>query len=234
MDSFRRYIGKYGLPQSVYLDKHTTYKSTAKLSIEDELNGVEPMSQFGRALKELGVEVIDANSPQAKGRVERLFKTMQDRLVKEMRLTGIKTKEEANLFLEGYLPVYDKKFGVIAREQADMHFKVARGVNLDRVLCIKNERSLRNDFTVVKDNKLYQILENVKTEKVTLEERIDGNLRIYCKNKQLRYKQIEVLPRKKLGVVKTPKAVVSERAGKPWIPAKNHPWRNNKIGCAQY
>ena len=73
MDSFMRYIRKYGLPQSVYLDKHTTYKSTEKLSIEDELNGKEPMSQFGRALQELGVKVIHANSPQAKGRVERLF-----------------------------------------------------------------------------------------------------------------------------------------------------------------
>ena len=100
MDSFKRYIRKYGLPQSIYLDKHTTYKSTEKLSIEDELNGKEPLSQFGRALKELGVKVIYANSPQAKGRVERLFETLQDRLVKELRLKGVKTKEEANVFLE--------------------------------------------------------------------------------------------------------------------------------------
>ena len=82
MDSFKRYVRRYGLPQSVYMDKHTTYKSTRRLTVEEELRGQsEPMSQFERALDELGVEVIHANSPQAKGRVERLFAVLQDRLV---------------------------------------------------------------------------------------------------------------------------------------------------------
>ena len=103
MDSFKRYIRKYGTPMSVYLDKHTTYKSTAKPSIEEELAGTEPLSEVGRAMKELGVEVIHAHSPQAKGRVERLFKTLQDRLVKEMRLVNIGTIEEANRFLGEFL-----------------------------------------------------------------------------------------------------------------------------------
>jgi hypothetical protein len=227
MDSFKRYIGKYGLPQSVYLDKHTTYKSTAKLSIEDELNGREPLSQFGRALKELGVKVIHAHSPQAKGRVERLFETLQDRLVKEMRLRGIKTKEEANEFLEEYLPKLDEKFGVIAKEQEDLHFKLPRGINLERILCIKDERVLRNDFTVVKDNRLYQVLDNIKADKVTLEERIDGSLRIYSGNKLLRYKHIETLPGRQRKVLKKLKAVLSDKAGKQWIPPKNHPWRRS-------
>jgi len=82
MDSFTRYSKKYGLPLAVYLDKHTTYKSPAEPTLEDELNGTEPLSEFGRALQELGVELIHAHSPQAKGRIERLFKTLQDRLVK--------------------------------------------------------------------------------------------------------------------------------------------------------
>jgi len=96
MDSFQRYVRRYGLPQSVYLDRHTTYKSTAKPTLEDELGGRKAMSQFERALEELGVKVIHANSPQAKGRIERLFGTFQDRLIKEMRLKDIKTKEQAN------------------------------------------------------------------------------------------------------------------------------------------
>jgi len=112
MDSFKRYIKKYGLPLSVYLDKYKTYKSTAKPSIQDELNDVEPLSDFERALRELGVEVKHANSPQAKGRIERLFGTLQDRLVKEMRLRGIRTLEEANAFLEEYLPIYNRRFCV--------------------------------------------------------------------------------------------------------------------------
>lgn len=83
MDSFRRYVKQYDLPLKVYLDKHTTYKSPSAPTLEDELNGTEPLSEFGRASQELGVELIHAHSPQAKGRIERLFKTLQDRLVKE-------------------------------------------------------------------------------------------------------------------------------------------------------
>lgn len=105
MDSFKRYIEKYGIPASLYLDRHTTYKSTAKPTIEDELNNREPASEFGRALKELVVEMIYAYSPQAKGRIERLFNTFQDRVIKEMRLKGIASIEDGNKFLEEYLPI---------------------------------------------------------------------------------------------------------------------------------
>ncbi len=121
MDSFKRYMKKHGLPLSVYLDKYKTYKSTAKPTIQDELNDVEPLSDFERALRELGVEVKHANSPQAKGRIERLFGTLQDRLVKEMRLRGIRTLEEANIFLEEYLPIYNRKFSVSPKERDNLH-----------------------------------------------------------------------------------------------------------------
>ncbi len=110
MDSFKRYIEKFGMPVSIYLDKHPTYKSTRKQAVEDELNNTEPLSQFFRAVKELGVDVIYADSPQAKGRIERLFRTFQNRLIKEMRLRGIKSTEEANRFLTHYLPAYARRF----------------------------------------------------------------------------------------------------------------------------
>jgi len=111
MDSFKGYVQRYGLPMSVYLDKHSTYKSTAKPSIEEQLNDIKPMSQFERALSELGVEVIHAHSPQAKGRIERLFGTFQDRVVKEMRLARVRTLEQANGFLGHYLKTYNRRFG---------------------------------------------------------------------------------------------------------------------------
>jgi len=133
MDSFKGYIQTYGLPMSVYLDKHTTYKSTGKPTIQDELNNTRPLSEFERALKELGVEVIHANSPQAKGRIERLFGTLQDRLVKEMRLRGIRTIEEANGFLEDYLPWYNQRYGVCPKEKGDLHRPVGRGVKLEEI-----------------------------------------------------------------------------------------------------
>jgi len=127
MDSFKRYSKKYGLPMSVYLDKHSTYKSTAKPTIEDELNDVEPLSQFERALKELGVEVIHAHSPQAKGRIERLFGTLQDRVVKEMRLRRIKTLEEGNRFLAEYLLLYNRRFSVCPKEKGNFHRPLVKG-----------------------------------------------------------------------------------------------------------
>lgn len=104
MESFMRYVKKCGIPQSIYIDRHSAYKSKKKQTIEEQLRNEVPMSEFERALKELRVVVIHANSPQAKGRIERVFGTLQDRLVKDMRLAGLKSKEEANEFLKTYLP----------------------------------------------------------------------------------------------------------------------------------
>jgi hypothetical protein len=89
MDSFQRYVRRYGVPLALSADKHTTYQSSAEPTVEEQLAGRKPQSQCGRALSELGVELLAAQSPQAKGRVERLFKTFQDRLSKELRLAGI-------------------------------------------------------------------------------------------------------------------------------------------------
>lgn len=230
LDSFRRYIRKYGLPQSIYLDKHTTYKSTGKATIEEELNGEEPKSQFERALKELGVKIIYANSPQAKGRVERLFNTLQDRLIKEMRLKGIKTLKEANVFVEKYLPIFNKKFCVLAREKGDLHMKLPKRINLDRMLCIKTPRSLRNDFTVAYNNKLYQVIENTKARNVTVEERVNGSLKLYYKDKSLRYKEILTRPQRVKEVKMRDLPIVIPR--KKWIPPPDHPWRRYKHNYA--
>ena len=223
MDSFKRYIKKNGLPMRVYLDKHSTYKSTAKPTIEDELNDVTPLSEFERALKELGVEVSHAHSPQAKGRIERLFRTLQDRLVKEMRLRGIRTIEEGNQFLEEYLPLYNKRFSVWPKEKDDFHRSLAKGMNLDAILCIKTERALRNDFTVAHNRKLYQVEEMIKASKVMVQDRIDGSMIMIHKGRALRFKEItERPPREK-------KEPIVVRRRKPYIPPTDHPWRRFKI-----
>ena len=120
MDSFKRYSRHYGLPMSVYLDRHSTYTSTAQPSIQDEVDTVEPLSQFERALHELGVEVIHAHSPQATGRIEQLLGTLQDRLVTEMQLRGIRTQEEGNRSLAEYLLRYNRRFPVCPRERRVM------------------------------------------------------------------------------------------------------------------
>ncbi|MBU4149029.1 MAG: hypothetical protein KKB52_01605, partial [Candidatus Omnitrophica bacterium] len=224
MDSFKRYIKKHGIPLSVYLDKHTTYKSTGKPSIEDELNNIAPLSQFERALKELGVEVIHANSPQAKGRVERLFETFQDRLIKELRLEEAKTIDEANKVLERFLPSYAKRFCVKALYSDDLHRAIPKGIDLDRILCVKTERALRNDFTVAHNKKLYQILDNVRAKKVSIEERIDGSMIIRYKDSELKYKKITNRPKKE-----EPKKTYEFKFKKVCVPPKDHPWRQFKI-----
>lgn len=218
MDSFKRYIRKYGIPMSVYFDKHTTYKSTAEPSIEDEVNGTEPLSEFSRALTELAVELIHAHSPQAKGPIERLFKTLQDRLVKELTIRGINTIEEANRYLETYMAFHNKRFAFKPKEQKDLHRKVSKGLNLDRILCIKTERVLRNDFTVAYNGKLYQIMDSVKAKNVMVEERINGKMLITHNGAGLKFKEITTRPEKQ-------KKPAKPRKKTSYKPQADHPWR---------
>lgn len=220
MESFKRYVRRYGLPQSVYLDKHTTYKSPRKLTPEEELEGVEePMSQFERALDELGMEVIHAHSPQAKGRIERLFGVFQDRLIKEMRLRGIKSKDEANGFLGKYLPIYNRRFKVCPANETDVHVKLPKYFNLDKHLCIRTERTVRNDSTIAHRGRLYLLEEAVKARKVAVEERLDGSVHIVGGGASLKYREITERPEKEARPKRPP------RPRKPYVPPKDHPWR---------
>ncbi|MDO9464019.1 MAG: ISNCY family transposase [bacterium] len=224
MDSFKKYINKNGIPNSIYLDKHTTYKSNGKPTIEEELNNRKPLSQFERACEELGVDVIHADSPQAKGRIERLFKTFQDRLIKEMRLRGIKTKEEANKFLDEYLPIYNKRFGFQPAKKADMHRAVPESANLDDILCRKTVRVLRKDFTVSHDKKLYQVENRIRAKKVVVCERTDGRISITYKGEALNYREITSRPKRANDEEKP----YEFKLRKVYIPPKDHPWRKYK------
>jgi transposase len=220
MDSFKRYTRRYGLPQSVYMDRHPAYKVNSDPSIEDQLNNREPESQVQRALGELGVEAMFAYSPQAKGRIERLFRTFQDRLVKEMRLKNIKSVEEGNKFLSDYLPIHNKRFAVEPIEKGNLHRPLPRNINLDKVLCRKTERGLNNDSTVVHDKKLYHILSRIHAQKVMVEERINGRMLIIHKGKELKYRQITQRPVKAAPVKQ--QAYIATKAHKP---ALDHPWK---------
>jgi len=219
-------FSEYGVAMSLYLDRHTTYKSTGKPTIEDELNNRRPMSQFERGLEELGVRVIHASSPQAKGRIEKLFGTFQDRLIKEMRLKGIKTKEEANKFLEYYLPLYNKRFSFKAAKEGDLHREIPQGLDIDKVLCIKTKRSVRNDFTIAHNKKLYQITEHVNGKEVIVEERTDGSMFTTYNGRSLKFKEIDSRPLK--DKVTEPRAIQS-KTKKVHIPPKDHLWRKYPV-----
>jgi hypothetical protein len=224
MDSFRRYIQRYGIPLKVYLDKHTTYKSNGKASLEEELAGVEPLSEFERALKELGVEVIHAHSPQAKGRVERFFGTLQDRLVKEMRLRGIRSIEEANLFLGEYWPEFNRRFGVDPKEKEDLHRAVPRGLKLEDILCIQGKRVLRNDFTVAYNRRLYQVEDSIRASEVMVYEGWDGSIRLKHKGRILKIREIATRP---LAEKREP---VRPKPKERYVPPKGHQYRNFIFG----
>jgi transposase len=221
MRSLKGYIKRYGIPASLYLDKHMTYRSPKQQTIEDELAGRRAMSQFQRAAEELGINVIHANSPQAKGRVERLFRTFQDRLIKEMRLANVCGIEEGNRFLLHYLPLYYKRFGVVPSAEGDIHRPVREGLDLDRILCVKTERALRNDFTVAHEGKLYQVLDNIQAKKVLVEDRMNETMVIRHGEQKLRFKPI---------LVRAPKLASKPRdylfsAQKINVPSFTHPWR---------
>jgi hypothetical protein len=179
------------------------------------------MSQFQRAAEELGINVIHANSPQAKGRVERLFRTFQDRLIKEMRLANVCGIEEGNRFLTHYLPLYYKRFGVVPSAEGDMHRPVSERLDFDRILCVKTERVLRNDFTVAHEGKLYQVLDNIQAKKVMVEERMDETMVIRRGEQKLRFKPILVRVQK---LEPKPHSFIFS-AQKARIPSFAHPWR---------
>jgi len=226
MDSFKRYIRRNGLPHSVYLDNHSTYKSQARPKIEDELENQGPMSQFERALKELGVEVIHANSAPAKGRVERLFKTLQDRLVKELRLSDAKTLPEANECLQGYLPGFNKRFSIKPLKQENLYRPVSKGLDLDSILCRKTNHPLRNDFTVAHRRKWYQVTEKTSAREVQVQERVNGQMLIIHKGKPLKYKEIDKRPPKTVE-----KTIREPRIRTRYVPPADHSWRRSfKIG----
>jgi len=219
MDSFQRYVQRYGLPLALYADKHTTYQSPAEPTVEEQLAGVEPASQFGRALRELGVELIAAHSPQAKGRVERLFQTLQDRLIKELRLAGIATVEDANRFLKYYLPVYNRRFAVAPAQSADLHRPAPPARELDGSLCLKTTRCLRKDFTIAYAGQLYQIHDTIRARHVLVEQRLDGTLRLTHRGRTLDFHVIAARP------VLVAEAKPLPRAHRPVTPKLNHPWR---------
>jgi len=227
MDSFKRYIKRYGIPQSVYLDKHSTYKSNAKQSIEDELEDKKPMSQFERSLTELGVTVIHANSPQAKGRVERSFRTLQDRLVKEMRLARVNSVVQANEFLIKYHPIYNAKFKVKPVSEVDVHQRALSIRELDKIFCVREERTLRNDFTIAYNGKLYQIKDAIKAQKVAVEERLDGSLHITHRGLELTYREIKTRPAKE-------EAPAANKKPTSRYQPSDHPWKRLRRANVQF
>ena len=223
MDSLKRYIKRYGIPLSIYLDRHSTYKGWGKPTIEEQLKGEMNLSQFERACQKLSIQVIHAHSAPAKGRVERSFRTDQDRLVKELRLQRIKSLTEGNRFLNTYWHKHNQRFSVPAREDVDMHRPIPKGMNLDSILCIKTPRVVRNDFTVMHGGEFYQILDKTTGKQVIVEEHTDGKKYLTYQGRKIAFKKIAHLP------VKIEQPKIRRGYSQASIPSPDHSWRRWSI-----
>lgn len=192
------YLRLCGRPVAFYVDKDSIYKVNRPVGAEGEAPGEEPTTQFTRAMGELGIEVLWAHSPQAKGRVERGFKTHQDRLVKELRLAGISTMERANAFLrERYIPEHNRRFATAPAQPIDAHRPLPQGHHLERTLSLRIERIVQNDFTVRFGGKFLQILAGGVVrpkDKVFIETRLDGSLHLSAKGGYLPFKRLDSKP----------------------------------------
>lgn len=179
-------ITEYGLPLSLYSDRHTIFFSPREPTIVEQLKNTGPLTQFGRAMTELGITLIPAYSPQAKGRIENQWKTFQDRLGVELRLAGAKTKEEANSVLKRFLKDYNARFSVIPRKKESVFRKAPSLSKLRRILCIKDTRVVAKDHTVSFEGLILQIppskrFRSIAQKKVEVLQLKDGSIEIVYK-----------------------------------------------------
>lgn len=213
--SVYNYMKKWGRPASFYVDYGGVF------SINTNNPDREKITQLGRILKELDVHLIHASSPQAKGRVERSNQTHQDRLVKDLRLAKISTMEDANKYIQDvYLDKHNSKFPVAPAEATDVH-RSLDGYNLNNIFCLKDSRVLKNDFTVIYQNRIFQI-EEQKTivrpkDTIIVREHLDNSISLWISKTNLIFHEIKQRPIKQVA-----ERIVSQKVLKP---AANHPWR---------
>lgn len=224
MTVFGEYVRHYGLPRSLYVDRAGIYETTRDPTADEALKDVSPPTQFGRAMAELGVGLILANSPQAKGRVERRHGVFQDRFVKALRLKRINTLESANSFLDTeFLDELNLRFSVEARSSANLHRAVPQGINLDHVLSYQEQRVVQNDWTVPWCNRIFQLSVAhqklaLARKKILVSELLDGTIRLTYRGRLLSWSEISERPSKA-------KVKPSNKEKVPFKPATNHPWR---------
>lgn len=196
MKVLKQIVETKGIPLSFYCDRDAKFKTTRHEGLHYHLKGEYEQTQVARALKELGVEIIYANSPQAKGRVERAWGTFQDRLCSEFRLHKVSTLEEANRYLKDvFIPKYNAKFANTAKEKGSAYRKPPKGIDLNNIFSIKEERIVTSDNTISYKSKKFQILpSNYRTSfvraKVVVHEYLDGSIHIFYKEQELKHKQI--------------------------------------------
>ena len=220
-DVFGRYVNRCRLPRAVYVDKAGIYRAEEG----------SPPTQFGRAMSELGVELILANSPQAKGRVERMNGTLQDRLVKELRLRGVNDRASANALLDpSFLNQFNEKFAVGPAKTANVHRAVPAATRLDEVLCEREERAVGHDWCVPWRGRLLQVdarhagLDLPRPgRRVTVIEKASGELLVRYAGETLTWTEVSKRPER----AKVKKAKKPVTNNKRYVPGPSHPFKRS-------
>jgi len=221
---WKHYVEIHGKPRQIYMDKFSTYKMNSHAAKDNP----DLKTQFQRAMTELHIEPIFAQSPQAKGRVERLFDTLQDRLVKELRLARIESVEAANRFLKDtFIQAFNEKFAVEPANPSDLHQALGEKERkiLSSIFSRQEKRTVQNDFTFSFQNQWYQLTEDqpvtiCKKDEVTVEEHLGHTIHIRLRGKELNYKILPERPKK----VPVP-FVIAKTPLQPMKPKADHPWR---------
>ena len=229
-DALRAWMARYGVPRALYVDWKNLYKRPA--NARERLRGQEPITQFGRMCAQLGIEIIAASSPQAKGRVERVHGVHQDRLVKKLRRKQISSHEHANVYLQTeYLPEHNRRFARAAARPEDYHRRAPRAAELDRIFRLENERAIGEDWVVRYENRYFQLEPQSRQygparSKVLVCEGPHGNIAIEYRGRALHWREIaapaqpHVLAAPPSEHPRVPIALAKRR----WVPPANHPW----------
>ena len=229
------WIDRYGIPQSLYTDKKNVYVIDEKTREKAADSGEEVFTQFGRACRQLGIKIITAHSPEAKGRVERNHGIYQDRLVKELRLAEINTIEAANQFLQNdFCDQLNERFAVTPRSEVDFH-RSAKGYDLASIFSIEEERSVSLDWVVRFVNEYYQLQPLHKTQtakgKVRVRRYLNGELHFCYEQRDLAYTLLPERPKRKtVDKIKSKSRGGASRIVKPYVPPTDHQWRNFQFG----
>jgi hypothetical protein len=236
--TFAGWLRRYGRPLAHYTDKNSIFRCHRPAEIREQLQGEGARSQFGRALKELGIEWIAAQSPQAKGRIERLFATLQDRLVKEMRLAGIDSLEAANHYLETrFLPEWEERFTVAPRNPGNAHRRLGREQHLEEVLSVRVARKVAQDHTVSWEGNRWgvtreEVCAGLRGAAVEIERRLDGSHWLRYRGRYLHLRPCPEPVRQSASPSGLRPPGLAERTPRPKSTSKpkyhvpaGHPWR---------
>ena len=234
------WLRRYGRPVAHYTDRSSIFRTTRPAQWAEQLRGDPARTQFGRALNELGIAWIAAQSPQAKGRIERLFETLQDRLVKEMRLAGIDTLEAANRFLElHFIPEWEQRFTVAPRRSRNAHRPLGPDHHLEQILSVRVARQVAQDYTVSWEGNRWgvsreEVRAALRGARVEIERRLDGSHWLRFRGRYLRLRHCPEPPSRATSPSGLrPPGLVAKKNKQPkpkYIPPLQHPWRTFLYG----